>query len=238
MKFAILPIVLAAAVLAQDNSAPDQGDESTYVSETEGSNAGATPVPAVAGSAAPQMAVPTAMPMPAVVPGPSTESLLERLASYFDLSHVTSSIASAPVFMAKVYDPASGKFTMVSSSVMRAGGAYYVPVCPTDAIADAGLTPIVDAASACSYGIQLTPMPSNAASALYRVVRTAFKAIMSAGGSQTTMPMGQMGQSSPMGQMGQSSPMGQMGQSSPMGQMNQVGQMGQMVQAAMPSNNM
>ncbi|KAJ2798217.1 hypothetical protein H4R20_004902 [Coemansia guatemalensis] len=173
MKLAIFSAVLAAALaVAQDNvSIPPAAMAPSPAAEVS---------PTIEAQVSPGMEMPTVL--PAVSMGSDrTASLLARLASYFDLSHVSSDIASMPVVMSKVYDPATGKFVMLSASAMQSGGAYYVPVCSVDAIASAGKTPVAAVQpGACSYGIQLTPVPSNAAVALYRVIRTAFKAIMSA----------------------------------------------------------
>ncbi|KAJ1718150.1 hypothetical protein LPJ61_006805 [Coemansia biformis] len=63
---------------------------------------------------------------------------------------------------------------------MRAGEGYYIPVCPTDVIAQAGSTPAMALQpGSCGYGIQLTPLPQNAARSLYSTVRTLFRAILS-----------------------------------------------------------
>ncbi|KAJ2805160.1 hypothetical protein H4R20_002202 [Coemansia guatemalensis] len=182
MKLAIISIIsLAAVAVAQDYASvtpvvevsPTVEAEESPVMEAEES-------PFMEAEESPGMEMPTAMPTISMG-GDRTASLLARLASYFDLSHVSSEIASMPVMMSKVFDPATGKFVMLSASVMQSGGAYYVPVCSVDAIASAGKMPVATVQpGACSYGIQLTPVPSNAAMALYRVIRTSFKAIMSA----------------------------------------------------------
>ncbi|KAJ2709651.1 hypothetical protein H4R19_004141 [Coemansia spiralis] len=165
MKLALASTVLFAAALAQDTGSPMPGQE-------------ASPTAAPAG-----MPAPTAMPSIEVIEPSVTESLLARLASFFDLSRVSSDVTSMPVFMAKVYDPVSGKFSVLASSVSRVGDAYLVPVCPVDQIAAAGLAPAMAQGATCNYGLQLTPLPSNSATAAYRVMRTLFKAILS-----TTMP--------------------------------------------------
>ncbi|KAJ2083281.1 hypothetical protein H4R24_000928 [Coemansia sp. RSA 988] len=173
MKLAITSIVFVAAVaLAQDNvSMPPAAEASSPAAEVS---------PTIEGQVSPGMEMPTALP---AIPmgGDRTASLLARLASFFDMSHVSSDVASMPVVMSKVYDPATGKFVMLSAGVMQSGSAYYVPVCTVDAIASAGTSPVAAVQpDACSFGVQLTPVPSNAAVALYRVIRTSFKAIMSA----------------------------------------------------------
>ncbi|KAJ1718187.1 hypothetical protein LPJ61_006771 [Coemansia biformis] len=63
---------------------------------------------------------------------------------------------------------------------MRAGEGYYIPVCPADVIAQAGSTPAMALQpGSCGYGIQLTPLPQNAARSLYSAARTLFRAILS-----------------------------------------------------------
>ncbi|KAJ1722340.1 hypothetical protein LPJ61_005940, partial [Coemansia biformis] len=116
MKFAIASILLAAVALAQESTPATSAPEATPTAAPEEMPGAATPA--------------TMPPMPM---GPSqTESLLARLASYFDLSHVTSDVASMPVFMVKVFDPVTGKFNVLASSVSRSGSSFYVPVCPVD----------------------------------------------------------------------------------------------------------
>ncbi|PIA15195.1 hypothetical protein COEREDRAFT_9583 [Coemansia reversa NRRL 1564] len=168
MKLSIASIVLAATVVVA------QYDTNT-LPETEGT-------PTVEEPMYPAVQTPADMPKLQMGYGSDTESLLSRLASYFDLTHVASDITTMPVTITKLYDPASNKFTVVSANVMQSGGAYYVPVCPTNAIVSAGQTPVMDVQpAACGYGIQLTPVPNNAANAMHRVIRTAYKAIMSIG---------------------------------------------------------
>ncbi|KAJ2801036.1 hypothetical protein H4R21_002944 [Coemansia helicoidea] len=152
MKLAFAPVVLAAAAaLAQQNP-----EAAMAAGETARAPVGALPVPA------------------------HTVSLLARLASYFDMSHVASSITTMPAAVAHVFDPASGKMTMLAASVMRAGDGYYMPVCPVSDIAQAGSMPAVATQAAnCGYGIQLTPLPQNAARSLFAAFRTLSRAILS-----------------------------------------------------------
>ncbi|KAJ2083848.1 hypothetical protein H4R24_000500 [Coemansia sp. RSA 988] len=167
MKLSVASIALAAAamVVAQYETVSMPEEESS---------------PTVEEPMYPGVQTPSVMSKFHMGHGGDTESLLSRLASYFDLSHVASDIAAMPVVMTKLYDPASNKFTVVSTNVMQSGGAYYIPVCPSNVIVNAKQTPVMDVEpAACGYGIQLTPVPSNAASALNRVIRTKFKAIMS-----------------------------------------------------------
>ncbi|KAJ2785300.1 hypothetical protein H4R18_000624 [Coemansia javaensis] len=131
----------------------------------------------------PEAARPSAMP---AMPTMSTAALLARLRSYFDLGHVSQSITTMPAMVAHVFDPASSKVAVLAASVMRTGDAYYLAACPVSEIASAGASPAAAQSADCSYGIQLTPVPSNAAAGLRRVWRTLFRAIMST--SQPEMP--------------------------------------------------
>ncbi|KAJ2701120.1 hypothetical protein H4R19_005429, partial [Coemansia spiralis] len=149
MKLTIAPILLAAAVLAQQGpETATNGGESTL--GMPGGEPAVSTIPSAAMMLPPAHA--------------STVSLLWRLASYFDLSHVANTITTMPVMMAHVFDPTSGKTTMLAASVMRAGDGYYMPVCPVSSIAQAGSVPAIASQLAdCGYGIQLTPLPQNAA---------------------------------------------------------------------------
>ncbi|KAJ2355544.1 hypothetical protein GGF43_002624 [Coemansia sp. RSA 2618] len=158
MKLAIVPLVFAPAVAAQgDYTAQPQTAEPMVTPM-------ATPIP--------QVSMPTTMP-PTRMSGHDTASLLSRLVSFFDLTHVSTSLSTMPVLMAMVYNPDVGKFVFLSSSVVNSGDTSYVPVCSTDTIISAGTSPVLaqDQSDACPYGIQLTPMPSNAASTLLKTVR-------------------------------------------------------------------
>ncbi|KAJ2464877.1 hypothetical protein GGI02_004863 [Coemansia sp. RSA 2322] len=112
------------------------------------------------------------------------------------MSHVSSAATSTPVIVSKVFDPASGKFTALAINVVQSGDAYHVPVCTTDSIVAAGSSAMASTDS-CQYGVQLMPVPKNAARILAHIVRTAFRAIMSVshpsfwlgGSSATDMPM-------------------------------------------------
>ncbi|KAJ2830144.1 hypothetical protein IWW50_000448 [Coemansia erecta] len=156
MKLAVLPLVFAAAVVGQgENPAP-----------------AAMPTP-----------IAQAMPTPASprmhMGEPDVTSLLARLVSYFDLTHIASTVTTSPATITKVFDPTTGKFTIMSASVVQSGDSYYVPVCPVSAITAAGATPATAQSDACTFGVQLTPMPSNAASTLFRVLHTKVKLIRS-----------------------------------------------------------
>ncbi|KAI9503216.1 hypothetical protein BX070DRAFT_145444 [Coemansia spiralis] len=96
------------------------------------------------------------------------QSLLSRLVSYFDMSHVSSINTDTPVLVSHVFDPATGKFTHLTLNVMQSGSSYYIPVCSTDAIT--GTTPA--SADVCPYGIQLNPVPLNVVQAKLNIMHT------------------------------------------------------------------
>ncbi|KAJ2602818.1 hypothetical protein GGF39_000512 [Coemansia sp. RSA 1721] len=110
---------------------------------------------------------------------------LDRLASMYDMSHVSTMTTGTPVMVADVYDPALNKFTPLSLSVVQAAnGVYYMPVCTVDSLTSATSPDQAVAqnapSDACQYGIQLSPVPSNAAQAVMNVVSHAFDAVRSA----------------------------------------------------------
>ncbi|KAJ1835234.1 hypothetical protein IWW55_000088 [Coemansia sp. RSA 2706] len=111
--------------------------------------------------------------------GADVASLISRLFSYFDLSHIASTVTTTPVGLPLVYDPGSDKFVRLAGSVVQSEDAMYLPICPVDVITAAGQTPASAQSNACTMGVQLTPMPSNAASALFKVLRTKVKLLMS-----------------------------------------------------------
>ncbi|KAJ2125326.1 hypothetical protein IW147_000972 [Coemansia sp. RSA 720] len=178
MKFAIVSLVFAAVVLAQGELSTPPAAEST-VAPVE-----STVEPAEPTGEEPE-GTPVETPMPQISM-PSTQvsmhdpmSLISRLMSFFDFTHMDVNVASAPVMMATVYDPRTNKFTALSANVVQSGDAYYMPVCSTDSIVAAGDAPAMTQGATCSYGIQLTPMPSNAASTLYSLLRTKLRLILS-----------------------------------------------------------
>ncbi|KAJ2826605.1 hypothetical protein IWW50_002283, partial [Coemansia erecta] len=142
MKLAIIPLVFAAAVLAQgDMSTPPAAESTPAPMETA---AGSAPVPmetVAEGTPVPESPMPTSLPS-THIGGYDTMSLVSRLMSYFDFTHVDATVASTPVVMAGVYDPTTGKFTVLSANVVQSGDAYYVPVCSTDSIVPAGDVPV------------------------------------------------------------------------------------------------
>ncbi|KAJ2839573.1 hypothetical protein J3B01_000550 [Coemansia erecta] len=185
MKFAIVSLVFAAVVLAQGELSTPPAAEST-VAPVESTVAPAESTVAPAESTGEEPAgtsMETPMPqisMPSTQVGTNVPmSLVSRLMSYFDFTRMDVNVASAPVIMATIYDPTTNKFTALSAHVMQSGDAYYVPVCSTDSIIAAGEVPVMTQGATCSYGIQLTPMPSNAASTLYSLLRTKLRLILS-----------------------------------------------------------
>ncbi|KAJ1941052.1 hypothetical protein FBU59_003618 [Linderina macrospora] len=101
-------------------------------------------------------------------------SALDRLASYFGFSHISSEDTFTLGVIQKVFGPATRKFTHLLYSVVQNGDAYYVPVCSVDSIVQAGLS-VIPASASCQYGIQLTPVPRNAARLMFRVMHAVFR---------------------------------------------------------------
>ncbi|KAJ2660420.1 hypothetical protein IW148_003785 [Coemansia sp. RSA 1199] len=171
MKFAIVSLVFAAVALAQGElSTPPAAESTVAPAETTGEEPAGTPME----TPMPQISMPSTQ-----VGMNDPMSLISRLMSYFDFTRMDVNVASDPVMMATVYDPSTNKFTALSAHVMQSGDAYYVPVCSTDSIIAAGSVPVMTQGATCSYGIQLTPMPSNAASTLYSLLRTKLRLILS-----------------------------------------------------------
>ncbi|KAJ1668812.1 hypothetical protein IW140_000121 [Coemansia sp. RSA 1813] len=126
------------------------------------------PGPVTGGASFPQMQAGNAnvhAQMPNIV-----QSLLGHLASFFDLSHVSGITTNTPVSLDTVYDPAEGKFTMLSTDIQQSGDIYYVPVCSVDSI----ISNAPASAQACAYGVRLNPVPSNVAQAKLHIIRTLF----------------------------------------------------------------
>ncbi|KAJ2858927.1 hypothetical protein GGH94_006374 [Coemansia aciculifera] len=162
---------LVVAVLAQTNPMP--------ASDTTASPApkvADTPVVNVATGQMPQM------PQVAQMPNSLTQSLLTRLISYFDMSHLSSVDTATPVMVIQVFDPTMNKFTHLSMNVVQSGDVWYLPVCTVGSITAAtgasAATP--PAPESCQYGIQLAPVPQNAMRMMLRVMRTMFRAINTA----------------------------------------------------------
>ncbi|KAJ2056730.1 hypothetical protein GGI17_006048 [Coemansia sp. S146] len=158
---------LAVAVLAQTNPMP-------------ASDATTSPAPKVADTPVVTGQLPQ-MPQVSQMPSSLTQSLLARLISYFDMSHLSSVDTTTPVIVTQVFDPMMNKFTHLAMNVVQSGDVWYLPVCTVDSItAAAGASATPPAPESCQYGIQLAPVPQNAMRMMLRVMRTMFRAINAA----------------------------------------------------------
>ncbi|KAJ2877546.1 hypothetical protein IWW38_006547, partial [Coemansia aciculifera] len=108
-----------------------------------------------------------------------TQSLLSRLISYFDISHLSNVDTTTPVIVTHVFDPTMNKFTDMAVNVVQSGDVWYIPVCTIDSIAAAG-SAAAPAPESCQFGVQLAPVPQNAMKMQLNVVRTVFRAIKTA----------------------------------------------------------
>ncbi|KAJ2065223.1 hypothetical protein GGI17_000479 [Coemansia sp. S146] len=159
---------LAVAVLAQTNPMPASDTTSPAPKVAD------TPVVNVATGQMPQM------PQVAQMPSSLTQSLLARLISYFDMSHLSSVDTTTPVIVTQVFDPTMNKFTHLAMNVVQSGDVWYLPVCTVDSITAAGASTTPPAPESCQYGIQLAPVPQNAMRMTLSVMRTMFRAINTA----------------------------------------------------------
>ncbi|KAJ2851325.1 hypothetical protein IWW36_001222 [Coemansia brasiliensis] len=169
MKIVFVSLVLAAVGLAQYEASTPPAAEST-VAPMETMATQATTMPEIS---MPEISMPYGQ-----MEQGDVYSLISRLMSFFDLSNVDASMTSMPVAMAHVYDPRSGKFVMLSTPVVKSGDAYYMPACPTGVMSKQSLGMSHNVAD-CGYGIQLTPMPSNTAALLFRILRTKVRVLLS-----------------------------------------------------------
>ncbi|ORX70188.1 hypothetical protein DL89DRAFT_292850 [Linderina pennispora] len=159
MKLAAIAF-LASAALAQQQQGPVQRMQDVL------------PTPPAA-NIAPQFEMPGIqpnIPVPNVEATEPMQSAVARLASFFDFSHISGENTDTPTVVTHVFDPATGRFTHLSYNVVQNGNAYYVPVCSVDSIVQAGSSAI-PASDSCQYGIQLMPVPRNAASVMLRAMR-------------------------------------------------------------------
>ncbi|KAJ2855899.1 hypothetical protein GGI22_003978 [Coemansia erecta] len=101
------------------------------------------------------------------------QPLVNRVVSFFDMSHVSHTPTDTPVMLHHVYDPATGKFTHLTMDVMQSGGMYYVPVCSISSFT----SDITAASENCPYAIQLNPVPIDVAQTFLRLIHTAFRII-------------------------------------------------------------
>ncbi|KAJ2819538.1 hypothetical protein GGI24_004756 [Coemansia furcata] len=112
------------------------------------------------------------------MPSSMTQSLLTRLGSYFDMSHISSVDTNTPVMIAEVFDPTISKVTHLSMNVVQSGNVWYIPVCSIDSIAGSSVAP--PSPEGCQYGVQLAPVPQNAMKMKMRAMRTLVRAIEAA----------------------------------------------------------
>ncbi|KAJ2060203.1 hypothetical protein GGI17_003901 [Coemansia sp. S146] len=121
------------------------------------------------------------IPQVSQLPSSLTQSLLTRLVSYFDMSHLPGVDTTTPVMVTQVFDPTMNKFTHLSMNIVQSGNVWYLPVCTVDSItAAAGASVMLSVPESCQYGIQLAPVPQNAMKMMMRVMRTMFRAINAA----------------------------------------------------------
>ncbi|KAI7833236.1 hypothetical protein BX661DRAFT_177977 [Kickxella alabastrina] len=110
---------------------------------------------------------------------------LSRMASFFDMSHVSNVETTSPVMVTHVFDPATNKFTHLALNVVQtSNGAYYLPVCTVDSITTAGPDQVA-ATDGCQYGVQMSSVPANVVRTKLGVVRHLFQAIRSAASHPT-----------------------------------------------------
>ncbi|KAJ2813995.1 hypothetical protein H4S07_000238 [Coemansia furcata] len=156
---------LVVAVLAQTNTVP-ASDATSPAPEVAN-----TPIPNVVIGQTPQVAQ---------MPHSMTQSLLARLSSYFDMSHLSSVDTATPVMTVKVFDPTMNKYTLLSMNVVQSGDVWYLPVCTINSITTAGSSAAPPLPESCQFAIQLTPVPQNAMRMMMRVMRTMVRSIEAA----------------------------------------------------------
>ncbi|KAJ2591091.1 hypothetical protein EV177_008936 [Coemansia sp. RSA 1804] len=99
------------------------------------------------------------------------QPLINRIVSFFDYSHLSTTPTETPATLQMVYDPVIGKFTQMTMDTMRSdNGYYYVPVCSLGSIVSGGSYSPQD----CPYSIQLNPVPINVVQTILRVVHSWF----------------------------------------------------------------
>ncbi|KAJ1662939.1 hypothetical protein IW140_005461 [Coemansia sp. RSA 1813] len=189
MKFFVPYVFVGIAVFGATAFGQDGGDDTdTDIGTDTGMAASPTQTPANMYQPTPSSMMPGFMtggipPMNVVNVGGSggpsrgqmpnmVQSLLSRLVSFFDLSHVASTTTDTPVTFDMVYDPSMGKFTHMTSNVMQSGDTYYVPVCSIDSITGTGTG--TASAQGCDYGVRLNPVPLNVARAQLNIIHTLF----------------------------------------------------------------
>ncbi|KAJ2747082.1 hypothetical protein GGI20_000787 [Coemansia sp. BCRC 34301] len=128
----------------------------------------------------PQVAQLPQMPQMISMPSTLTQSLLSRLASYFDISRLSGVDTTTPVMVIDVFDPTMNKLTHLSMNVVQSGDVWYLPVCTVDSITAAGSAAAPPAPESCQYGIKLAPVPQNAMNTMLEIMRSMFGAIQAA----------------------------------------------------------
>ncbi|KAJ2744728.1 hypothetical protein GGI20_002743 [Coemansia sp. BCRC 34301] len=120
--------------------------------------------------------------IPQAVPPPSTptQSLLSRLASYFDISRLSGVDTTMPVMVTHALDPKTSKLTSQSMNVVQSGNVLYIPVCTLDSITAAGSAAAPSAPESCKYGIKLAPVPQNAMRTKLQIAHAMVGAIQAA----------------------------------------------------------
>ncbi|KAJ2659570.1 hypothetical protein IWW48_003409 [Coemansia sp. RSA 1200] len=99
------------------------------------------------------------------------QPLVNRIVSFFDYSHLSTTPTETPAMLQMIYDPVIGKFTHMTMDTMRSdNGYYYVPVCSLGSIVSGGSYSPQD----CPYSIQLNSVPINVVQTILRVVHSWF----------------------------------------------------------------
>ncbi|KAJ2659583.1 hypothetical protein IWW48_003422 [Coemansia sp. RSA 1200] len=100
------------------------------------------------------------------------QSLLQRLASFFDLTNISSTSADTPVGVEIIYNPMARRFSHMTTTVIQSGNGYYVPACAAEDVARGAVNP-----QDCTYGMVLGSVPMNAAQTNMHVLHTLFAII-------------------------------------------------------------
>ncbi|KAJ1718504.1 hypothetical protein LPJ53_006486, partial [Coemansia erecta] len=112
---------------------------------------------------------------PSISPISNVNAHLARLMNSYDLTHVSSVDTTTPVMLSDVFDPTTGKFAPMSMPMIQtSSGGYYMPVCTVDSL-NAGVAP-----ENCQFGVQMMPIPANAARTYANVGGHLVQAIQSA----------------------------------------------------------
>ncbi|KAJ1720624.1 hypothetical protein LPJ53_004771, partial [Coemansia erecta] len=120
----------------------------------------------------------------------NVDSYLGRLASLFDMSHVSNADATTLTPIFHVYDPDTGKFTHLSINMVQTpGGGYYMPVCSVDMLNAVGSETAISPDS-CQLGAQVLPDATNTAAAVQSIMDNMMQAISNA--ASPAIPAGGM----------------------------------------------